>query len=158
MSVLANQQETSALLSHFGFNPVAQHPAGGHVCGFAGFLNAENRRALAIVAGTHRQIRQCPISQDEAQTMVAQLTQDGALPKDTSFRNLVGHLIVAFSSMYVESGIDAFHFAAVHIHPGSYQLAKGQVWRTQALHLAPRRKHNERVAHSSFPHMPPQKR
>jgi hypothetical protein len=158
MSVLTSPQETDALLAHFAINPVSDHPAGGLVCGVEGFQNAAKRKALAIVIAASRLIRECPISQSEAQSMLAELVEGGALSKDASFGNLVKHVIVAFSNMYVESGIDAFHFASVHLHPTSYEVGKGQVWRTQPLHIKPRRKHNEPVFHSSFPHVPGRRR
>ncbi|MDP9018192.1 MAG: hypothetical protein M3N19_07715 [Candidatus Eremiobacteraeota bacterium] len=157
MSVLTTQQETGDLLAHYALDAVMDNPTGGHVCGFEGLSNAENHKSLAIVAGVHRQIRECPISRDQAHAMVAELVQAGALPKDASFGNLVEHLILAFSTMYVDSGIDSFHFPSVHMHPTSYEIAKGQIWRTQPLHLTPRRKHNEHVAHSGHPHVPSQK-
>jgi hypothetical protein len=154
MSVLTTPQETDALLAHFAINPVSDQPAGGLVCGIEGFQNAAKSKLLAIVIGTRRQIRECPVSESEAQSMVAELLEVRALPKDASFGNLVRHLIVVFSNMYVESGIDAFNFASVHLHATSYEVGKGQVWRTQPLHIRPRRKRNEPVFHSSFPHTP----
>ena len=154
MSVLTTPQETNALLAHFAIHPISERPAGGRACSIGGFQNAASRKELAIVIGANREVRECPISQDEAQLIVSEFVETGSIPKDASFRNAVAHLIVNFSDMYAESGIDAFSFPSIHLHETSYETGNGEVWRTQPLHFKPRRKHNEPVLHSSFPHAP----
>lgn len=152
MTIVANAHETDALLKKFGLNAMMIEAAGGILAAIAGYESSKGHREIALVIGARRVVVECPVSEEAAQTMVAELRRAGAIPHDVSFEHLIKHLFEKFSALYAEGDIDAFSIPKLHLHPTSYQIEKGQIWHTAPVEIVPRRNHKKPVLHQSFPH------
>lgn len=78
-------------------------------------------KLLKFISGAHSVERMCPVSEDAAESMLAEFRSHRALGSNEKAVRTLAHLFVKTSKMYCESGIDAFKLL-VRVHDNGYKV------------------------------------
>ena len=77
---------------------------------------------LTVTIAKRHFSRVCPLDRDHARSMVDAFVNHHLLANDESMKQMIVHLLVKTSELYLESGAHELTFAPVHLHPSAYHI------------------------------------
>lgn len=145
MLITVDSQTATRLLRIYGINPpvtderfLAHHDVdAGIPVTIDGMLDSEFGPAIRLKISGKRSLRMCPVTEYEAQALVAEFHTASLLPADPKVERTLVHLLVKCSKLYQDSGISELHLV-LYVTPQGYRTHA--VYMLRARNLAIRRR------------------
>ncbi|HKU66235.1 MAG TPA: hypothetical protein VJP85_00510 [Candidatus Baltobacteraceae bacterium] len=128
MLITVDNQSALRLLRIYGINtPVAderlvlQHDGdAGSSFTIDGILDAESNPSIRLKISGHRASRACPLTESDAESLVAEFHTERALEADTQADRTIVQLLMKCSKLYQDSGISELHLV-MYLTPQGYR-------------------------------------
>lgn len=91
-------------------------------------------KRIVIASNRERFERACPISEDDARQLVSELREQGVLPNHVQELQMLEHLLVRCSQLFVDEGLRRLRLAPVYIRRNDYRV--GGAAMTSASHIS----------------------
>lgn len=145
MLITVDNQTATRLLRIYGINPpvaderfLAHHDVDtGIPATIDGIADPEYGPAIRLKISGRRSTRMCPVTEFEAETLVAEFHAEQLLPVDPKMDRTLVHLLVKCSKLYQDSGISELHLV-LYVTPQGYRTHA--VYMLRARNLAIRRR------------------
>ena len=145
MLITVDNQTATRLLRIYGINPpvaderfLAHHDVDtGIPVTIDGVPDPEYGPSIRLKISGRRSARMCPVTEFEAETLVAEFHTEPLLPADPKLDRTLVHLLVKCSKLYQDSGISELHLV-LYVTPQGYRTHA--VYMLRARNLAIRRR------------------
>lgn len=145
MLITVDSQTATRLLRIYGINPpvtdehfLAHHDVQtGIPATVDGVVDPEFGPSIRLKISGKRSSRVVPVSECEAESLVAEFHAENLLPDDTKADRTLVHLLVKCSKLYQDSGISELHLV-LFVTPQGYRTHAVYMLRTR--HVAVRRR------------------
>lgn len=71
--------------------------------------------------------RICPLDRQDARSLVDVFANHHLLPQDESMKQMVAHLLLKTSELYLEAGAQELTLTPVHLHPSAYHIGGADI-------------------------------
>lgn len=140
MLITVDSQTATRLLRIYGINPpvtderfLAHHDAqAGIPATIDGVADPEYGQSIRLKISGKRSSRMCPVTEFEAQTLVAEFHADNLLPVDPKMDRTLAHLLTKCSKLYQDSGLGELHLV-LYLTPQGYRTHAVYMLRTRNL-------------------------
>jgi hypothetical protein len=145
MLITVDNQTAVRLLRIYGINPpvtdehlLAHHEAdAGIPVTIDGISDPEFGPSIRLKISGRRSLRMCPVSEFEAETLVAEFHTEDLLPADPKMDRTLMSLLLKCSKLYQDSGISELHLV-LYLTPQGYRTHA--VYMLRARNLSIRRR------------------
>jgi hypothetical protein len=145
MLITVDNQTAVRLLRIYGINPpvadervTAHHDAdAGIPVTIDGISDPEFGASIRLKISGRRSLRMCPLTEFEAETLVAEFHNEHLIPADPKIDRTLIHLLLKCSKLYQDSGISELHLV-LYLTPQGYRTHA--VYMLRARNLSIRRR------------------
>jgi hypothetical protein len=120
--------QVAKILQHYEIGVTRQAKLDGNISLY-GFDDPGQGRTIVLRAGTRESRRMSPLSEDQAEAMLAEIGHDAAHGEKE--RRTIAHLLVKTSQLYEETGIDRFELGLVLVHQDTFLVGNARMWSTR---------------------------
>lgn len=106
--------------------------------------------SIRLKISKQRGMRMCPVSDYEAETLVAEFHAGGTLPPDEKRDRTLAHLVAKCSKLYADSGIGELHLV-LYLTPQGYRTHAVYMLRSRNVSVRKRLTPNAHDAGAVFP-------
>jgi hypothetical protein len=85
-------------------------------------------KCMAVTSGRVKWLRQCPLTEAGATQLAAELHDAGAIPGVRQERQMLQHLLVRCSRLYMDEGLEWLRLAPVYLRENGYRVGNASMW------------------------------
>lgn len=136
MLITVDSQTATRLLRIYGINPpvtderFGQDSEPGISITIDGVVDPERGPSIRLKINGRRLLRACPVSEYEAERLVAEFHDENLLDPDPKADRTLVHLLTKCSKLYMEAGINELHLV-LYITPLGYRTHAVYMLRTR---------------------------
>lgn len=138
MLITVDNQTATRLLRIYGINtpvsderlPAQRNADAGIPVTIDGVVDAHSGPSMRLKISARRSSRACPVTEFQAETLVAEFRAENLLPADTKPDRTLVHLLMKCSKLYQDSGISELHLV-LYLTPQNYRTHAVYMLRTR---------------------------
>lgn len=85
-------------------------------------IDPENGKQLFVSSGRARWIRACPLSAEQAEALVGEISEAGVIPNEAQELETLAHLLRRCSRLFAEEDLQRLRLAPVYIRRNDYRV------------------------------------
>jgi hypothetical protein len=155
----ATETEIERLLASHGIASLgtgggdsAEAARGGRIAELRIERRDDTESILTVTIGSHFVESRPPHDDAEAQSIIASLRSQGAIPDDASFEHMLADLLIKAAKMFEDCEATSLEFRPLHLHPASYHIGKATLIHGKALKTKARLQPDSHDRHAVFDH------